>query len=319
MTHDAGQQVALTLTSVDAQVGDLITEFKHYLIHECNFSHLTQVNYLHDLQSFFTFLCKHQGGIITIKQLPQITLSDFRAYLVNRLNNHISHRSNARCISALKCFYKFIRLNCDIDNVDILRLKAAKFLNALPRPLNEQDAKQVSSNEQVMDISPFSLKRNAALFTLLYGCGLRISEALSLTLQDVKPVSSHLIILGKGRKERHVPLLPAVQHSIQDYLAVHPQLDQLDAPLFLGVRGKVLQANVAQKYMRDYRIYLGLPVTATPHALRHSFATHLLKSGADLRSIQELLGHQSLSTTQKYMHIETSHLSNLYKKSHPRQ
>jgi integrase/recombinase XerC len=168
-----------------------------------------------------------------------------------------------------------------------------------------------------LDVLPWIAARDTSILTLLYGCGLRISEALGLQRGDA-PFRDAIRIVGKGNKERVVPVLPVVAESVEAYVALCPFVMTTDGPLFVGVRGKRLNAGVVQRQMRQVRIALGLPDTATPHALRHSFATHLLSSGGDLRSIQELLGHASLSTTQRYTEVDTDHLQRVYRKSHPR-
>tara|TARA_R110002095_G_scaffold194238_3_gene172458 strand:+ start:836 stop:1792 length:957 start_codon:yes stop_codon:yes gene_type:complete len=275
-------------------------------------------NYLHDLKSFFEFQKEHHNALLKTKDLSALDLRDFRSFLAYRLSKGISHRSNARATSALKAFFKYLKKNHNIENKDISTLRSAKFLNSLPRPLNADDAIALTNEPSFKEQEPWIEARDQALFALLYGCGLRLSEALNLTIEDFKKATGFLTIKGKGNKERLVPLLPFIKQKTKDYLNKHPQRNCPNAPLFIGKRGGPLNPAVAQRQLRDLRLSMGLPETATPHALRHSFATHLLQNGADLRSIQELLGHSSLSTTQRYTKIDPSHLARVYEKTHPR-
>jgi len=278
----------------------------------------TVKNYLHDLKSFFEFQKEHHSTPLKIKDLSTLELQDFRSFLAYRLSKGLSHRSNARATSALKTFFKYLKKNHDIENTDIITLRSAKFLNSLPRPLNIDEALALTCDPSLKEQEPWIEARDQTLFTLLYGCGLRISEALNLSVNDVKNATRFLTIRGKGNKERLIPLLPFITRKIDEYLEKHPQRNCPSAPLFIGKQGGVLNPAVAQRQLRHLRLSLGLPETATPHALRHSFATHLLQNGADLRSIQELLGHSSLSTTQRYTKIDPGHLSRIYEKTHPR-
>ena len=195
--------------------------------------------------------------------------------------------------------------------------RAPKFTKKLPRPLAQDAAKAMIDTVELQSLAPWVAARDVAVVTLLYGCGLRISEALGLTGRDA-PLPPVLRILGKGDKERIVPVLPAAQDAVAAYLRLCPHPVEPGAPLFKGVRGGALPARAIQKAMQAARMQLGLPSTATPHAMRHSFATHLLEAGGDLRAIQELLGHASLSTTQAYTAVDTAHLMDVYNRSHPK-
>lgn len=296
----------------------IVTAWQQWLLVEKNVSSHTHSNYQLDLQRFLEFLQGYKGGLITCETLRKLELVDFRAFLAARLQQGVSHRSNTRALSMLRTFYRFLNRRYGVKNNAISLVKSAKFLRSLPRPLSPQEALMVTQEESFDAEESWVNARGQALFTLLYGCGLRISEALALRIQDLLNATDTLQIKGKGNKERLVPLLPQVKAKVLEYIAVHPQKSTSSAPLFIGVKGDRLQANVAQKQLRLLRQQLGLPDTATPHALRHSFATHLLAAGGDLRTIQELLGHASLSTTQHYTKIENSHLAEVYKKSHPR-
>lgn len=280
----------------------------------------TVTSYLCDLRGFFAFQQIHHNAPLKVKDLPALELRDFRSFLAHRLAKGTSHRSNARATSALKSFFKYLKKNHHIENKNIQTLRSAKFLNSLPRPLNIDDAIALTSDSSasLLEQEPWVEARDQTLFAFLYGCGLRLSEALNLTIGDIKQAATFLTIKGKGNKERHVPLLPFVKQKAEGYIKIHPQRGSFEAFLFIGKRGGPLNPAVAQRQLRMLRLSMGLPETATPHALRHSFATHLLQNGADLRSIQELLGHSSLSTTQRYTKINPSYLARVYEKTHPR-
>jgi integrase/recombinase XerC len=195
--------------------------------------------------------------------------------------------------------------------------RSPRFQKKLPRPLAEDAARAMIETVELQSATDWVARRDMAVVTLLYGCGLRISEALSLTGRDL-PIGTSLRILGKGGKERIVPVIPAARRAMQSYLAACPFEPEADAPVFRGTRGGPLSPRLIQKVMEKARAQLGLPATATPHAMRHSFATHLLNAGGDLRAIQELLGHASLSTTQAYTAVDTARLMEVYEAAHPR-
>jgi len=223
--------------------------------------------------------------------------------------------SRARSLSGVKNFLSWMDKQGIAHTPSVKTVRTPKLPRKLPRPLLESQAMQVLNDSEGDDWVDL---RNRALFTLLYGCGLRIDEALSLTLSDL-PRDGFLRVVGKGRKERQVPVLSAVQATLDLYLKHYPSSFEKTKPLFIGEKnGKRLNQGVAQKAMRDLRRTLGLPDTVTPHALRHSFATHLLQNGANLREIQELLGHASLSTTQRYTDINAQEMLAIYRKAHPR-
>ena len=303
----------------DTSVGGMIKTWAEKMLFEKQYSPHTLSGYLGDLYQFMAFLQQHLGDKVTPQHLTTLKVIDFRAFLSARIHQGARQRSNARAISTLRTFFNYIRKNYNLTNEAILSLRSAKFLNPLPRPLSEDEASAVLEECAITDALPWVQARDQALFSLLYGAGLRISEALSLSLKDVSSHPKHLTIRGKGNKERFVPLLPQVQAALQGYITLHPQSYTSNAPLFLGVRGGILSPRIAQKTMKHMRDILGLPESATPHALRHSFASHLLAQGADLRTIQELLGHSSLSTTQRYTKVDATHLTDVYSKSHPRK
>lgn len=296
----------------------LVESWARQLLFERRLSDHTVKNYLHDLRAFARFQTQHHSGALKAEDLAGLDLRDFRSFLAYRLAEGIGHRSNARAVSSLKTFFKYVKRHHHISNNEILVLRPAKFLDSLPRPLSADEAEALTREAPLDTQEPWVDARDQALFALLYGCGLRISEALGLRLEDIKNAERFLTIKGKGNKERLVPLLPIVRKKVEGYMAQHPQQHCLNAPLFLGLRGGPLNATVAQRQLQRLRLSMGLPETATPHALRHSFATHLLQEGADLRSIQELLGHSSLSTTQRYTKIDAGHLAAVYARTHPR-
>lgn len=295
-----------------------LTLWREELMHERALSPHTIKNYLFDLKSFFLFLKTHVGeGKLTREHLKTLETKDFRAFLAHRLHHGNALKSNARALSALKTFYRFLRERHDFSCEALHRLKSPRLEKALPRPLSYEKAVAVTQTAPLENQNPALDLRDRFLFTLLYAAGLRLSEALSLNLADLTPETRYLKVQGKGKKERLIPLLPIVHQRLKAYLKEHPKRQSPEAPLFLGARGGRLSAPVAQLQLRRLRHLLGLPETATPHSLRHSFATHLLQSGGDLRTLQDLLGHESLSTTQRYTEVETSTLREIYQKSHP--
>ena len=278
---------------------------------------LTVQEYRRDLEDFLGFLTKHYGAEPDLSLLAGVRQADLRGWLAEQAGKGLINATRARHLSAVRSFYRYLARRHDVANPAAGLLATPKRRPPLPRALTVEEARSVAVD--VGDASDTALvqSRDVALFTLLYGCGLRIAEALALNVRDAPRAGAALRVVGKGSKERDVPVLPAVQAAIDLWLAVHPER-QPGAPLFVGVRGGRLNPAVAQRTMRDYRRLAGLPEHATPHALRHSFATHLLAGGADLRSIQDLLGHASLSTTQRYTAVDTVQLMAVWKATHPR-
>jgi integrase/recombinase XerC len=273
--------------------------------------------YTQDLTAFFAFLGTHLEGAASLEDLATLRAGDFRGWLAQRRTAGMTATSNARALSVLRGFFRFLARRDLVNNAHIATLRSPKLPRSLPKPLTVDDAARVVDEVDAISEEPWIGARDAAVLTLLYGCGLRIDEALSLN-RNVVPLGETLRITGKGRKQRIVPVLPAVRAAIDDYIARCPYQPGADGPLFLGARGKRLRAEIIQLQMRRMRSALGLPETATPHALRHSFATHLLARGGDLRAIQELLGHASLSTTQRYTGVDAEHLLKVYNDAHPR-
>ena len=298
---------------------DLEYEYNNWLNYLSNIKKLSQnsvVSYKNDLSKFFIFFQDYIEKNIGLKEIESIKISEFRSFLTYRRNSEISSNSIARNISALKSFFRFLIKNNKIKESSVFNLKSPKLKKSLPRPINVDLAIQVIKQAEEIEDEKWIGLRNKAILILLYGCGLRISEALSLNYDDVQN-EDHILIKGKGEKERIVPMMPYIKKGIENYLEACPKEIISGEALFIGKRFSRLSPRIIQYALEKIRTALSLPETATPHALRHSFATHLLDSGGDLRTIQELLGHSSLSTTQKYTKVETSKLLDIYKKSHP--
>lgn len=270
--------------------------------------------YTHDVRVFLEFLSSHYGEAISLDLLSQANIRDFRAWLSKQTIKGAGAATRARSLSGVKNFLKWLDHQGVVHNADIQIVRTPKQPRKLPKPLHQKQAMtllEISAGESWIDA------RNHALFTLLYGSGIRINEALSLNISDV-PRDGFLRVMGKGGKERQVPILDIVEKRLTQYREKCIFPEEPNRPLFLGQRGKRLNQGVAQKAMRDLRKAFGLPENATPHALRHSFATHLLQNGANLREIQEMLGHASLSTTQRYTDVNIEELLKVYKNAHPR-
>ena len=270
-----------------------------------------------DVTGFLAFLSAHLGGPQGRAALARVGLSEMRAWMAHERGRGTAARSLARRLSAVKSFYRWLADRDGFDATQVLATRAPRYKRKLPRPLAPAAAGEVIATTETQAPDGWVGARDAAVVTLLYGCGLRISEALRLTGADA-PLRDVLRITGKGGKERLVPVLPAARAAVDAYLALSPWPKEADAPLFRGVRGGALNPRIVQKAMERARLQLGLPASATPHAMRHSFATHLLNAGGDLRAIQELLGHASLSTTQAYTAVDTARLLEVYEASHPR-
>lgn len=274
--------------------------------------------YGRDLGQFAQFLTEHLGSPAALADLERLTASDFRAFLARRRAGGVQSRSLARQLSAIRSFFRHAERNGIFRNAAVTVLQSPKLPHAVPKPLNIAQAARVARADALStDETPkWVTARDAAVLTLLYGCGLRISEALGLTLRESR--ADPLVIIGKGNKTRLAPVLPQARAALASYLELCPFPLKEGEPVFRGVKGGVLNARNVQLLMERLRGALGLPDSATPHALRHSFATHLLGNGADLREIQELLGHASLSSTQVYTEVNRAHLLAQYKKAHPR-
>ena len=281
-----------------------------------NLSDNTLISYKHDVKSFIEFVSTHTGSEVSIKYLNDMKISDFRSFLSYLRNKDISSTSIARIISSLKSFFNYLLNTNLIESTVVQSLRTPKQKKSLPRPISSELAIETIKHAQDMEKEKWIGMRNKSILMLLYGCGLRISEALNLNFEDINE-NDYLIIKGKGNKERMVPLMDYVKNDIENYIHECPKNFMKDDPLFVGKRLDRLSPRIIQYVLEKIRHNLSLPETATPHALRHSFATHLLNSGGDLRTIQELLGHSSLSTTQKYTKVETEKLYDAYSKAHP--
>jgi integrase/recombinase XerC len=295
----------------------ILPRWRDWLAIERRFSDHTITAYFGDLTAFLAFLAGHRGHPIRLGDLASADLSDFRGWLARGAMAGAAATSRARAVSSLRNFYGWLDRAGILHNPKIGALTTPKLPRSVPRPLAVADAASLLEAAETAVDEPWIGLRDRALFTVLYGCGLRISEALGLN-RAVLPFGEALNVLGKGRKERIVPVLPLVAEAVAAYDKACPFTGGGDAPLFRGAKGKRLDPAIAQKAMRSLRRQLQLPDTATPHALRHSFATHLLGNGGDLRAIQELLGHASLSTTQRYTEVETEQLLSVYADAHPR-
>lgn len=272
--------------------------------------------YSRDIGQFMSFLAGHMGGPVTLQSLKELRGADIRAFMAQRRQESLGSRSLARVLSALKSFFGFLERENVLASEALNVIRTPKIGRSLPKALTVIEAKQTIVAAEEMEERPWVGARDMAVIALCYGAGLRISEALALTKGDLE--ADVLRVTGKGGKIRMVPLIAPVRKAIEDYLALSPFKLWPEDPLFRGVRGGVLSPRLIQKRMEQLRSALGLPPSATPHALRHSFATHLLGKGGDLRSIQELLGHASLSTTQIYTAVDTDRLLESYAKAHPR-
>jgi len=273
--------------------------------------------YARDVSGFLAFMSEHKGGDLGLAPLGRITVGDMRSWMAFTRGRDVGPRSLARKLSAVKSFMRWLSDREGFDATAILSTRSPKFTRKLPRPLTKEAAREVIDVAGVQSDTPWIGARDTAIMTLLYGCGLRISEALSLTGADL-PLSETLRITGKGGKERLVPVLAAAREAVEAYLRLCPFPITRDLPVFLGARGRKLNPRMVQKAVERTRMQLGLPATATPHAMRHSFATHLLNAGGDLRTIQELLGHASLSTTQAYTGVDNARLLEVYARAHPK-
>lgn len=276
----------------------------------------TLTAYQRDLAGFLAFLTQHHGESLGQAPLARLTITDMRAWMAHERGRGIAARSLARQLSAVKNFAGWMAERDGFDATAILATRAPKYRRKLPRPLAEDAAKSMLETVELQSEEPWIAARDVAVVTLLYGCGLRISEALGLSGADL-PLRDALRIRGKGGKERLVPLLPAARQAVDQYLRLCPYEIGPESPLFRGKRGGALNPRLISKVMERSRMQLGLPASATPHAMRHSFATHLLAAGGDLRAIQELLGHASLSTTQAYTAVDAARLMEVYDKAHP--
>ena len=298
-----------------SELKELILGWQNWLRDERRYSPHTLDAYARDLALFINFLAENENEKkLSLNALKNIAPRDIRAFLSERLSRHIEHSSAAREISTLRSFFKWLNRRGIMDNTAISVISSPRRAKVLPKALDVDDTFKVLETVEKLASEKWQGLRDVAILTILYGCGLRISEALSLNVGDIGH-NDFLKIKGKGNKERLVPLLPVVKEKINAYLAACPYDIKPGEALFLGARGERLSPRIVQRTLEKIRGILGLPDTLTPHALRHSFATHLLAAGTDLRSIQELLGHASLNTTQRYTDVQIDKLQRDYQKA----
>ncbi len=301
----------------DSDLINLIEKFLRFLTAEKKYSNHTINSYRIDIFHFFDFLFRVKAKTITINDAENLTVYDFRKWLAERLPNHVNS-SNARALASLRSMMRFFHQNNLLKNQEISKIKTPKIAKPIPKSVDQIDIEKIFSEIANIHKSEWKAKRDVALLTLIYGCGLRISESLSVTKNDLEN-SQTLIVSGKGKKQRMVPLLEIIRKRIDEYLAICPFLINSKQPIFLGSKGKTYSRQEFAMLIQKIRRNLNLSKNITPHSFRHSFATHLLEAGGDLRTIQELLGHESLSTTQRYTKIDKARLLNVYEKFSPRK
>jgi integrase/recombinase XerC len=303
----------LAVPALQQALGDFLTEMRAIE----GFSVNTITAYGHDVGQFLDFMVAHKGGGIGLASLAATAQGDLRSWMADARGRGLSARSLARGLSAVKRFTAWAADRTGADATTLLSARSPRFQRKLPRPLSVSGAAEMIEMVGTQAPSDWVAARDMAVLTVLYGGGLRISECLALTGRD-HPLPDVLRILGKGGKERLVPVLPAMRAAVAEYVRLCPFAPDAAARLFRGTRGGPLNSRLVAMAMERARMQLGLPASATPHAMRHSFATHLLAAGADLRAIQELLGHASLSTTQAYTAVDAARLMEVYQKAHPR-
>ncbi|SCB53370.1 tyrosine recombinase XerC subunit [Bradyrhizobium shewense] len=313
----------LELASADPSIAQEMTRWLSHLGAERRLSPKTLEAYGRDLRQCLDFLCSHWGERVTLKRFAALEATDVRAFMAMRRADDIAGRSLMRALAGLRSFGRFLEREGKGKVGALSAIRAPKVAKTLPKPLPMASAKRLADADERAgeDRETWILARDAAVMALLYGSGLRISEALGLKRREVpRPGEGDvLIVTGKGNKTRMVPVLQNVLELVQEYVAMCPYPLPAEGPIFVGARGGPLSPRIIQLAMERLRGALGLPDSATPHALRHSFATHLLSRGGDLRAIQELLGHSSLSTTQIYTGIDSERLLEVYASAHPRR
>jgi len=322
MAKPTADTALFEMTSADARLLAQALHWQAYLRAERRLSPKTQEAYARDLRQFLTFLADHWGEAVSLARFAVLETTDVRAYMAARRADQIAGRSLMRALAGLRSFARFLEREGKGKVGALSAIRAPKIGKSLPKPIAVGAAKELTESDLRAgeNRDPWIWARDAAVMALLYGSGLRISEALGLKKRDVPQPGQGdvLTVIGKGNKTRMVPVLQNVLVLIQEYVAMCPHPLAPNEPIFVGARGGPLSPRIIQLTMARLRGALGLPDSATPHALRHSFATHLLSRGGDLRAIQELLGHASLSTTQIYTGIDTERLLEVYKTAHPR-
>jgi integrase/recombinase XerC len=316
------ERQAIDLPFTAPEVAAEIARWCEHLSAERRMSAKTLEAYARDLRQFLAFFAEHSGGRVTLAKLAKLAPQDVRAFMAARRAEGLSGRSLMRSLAGLRSFARFLERAGKGKSAAFAAVRSPKIARTLPKPLAVAAAKRVADADLRAgeEREPWVLARDAAVLALLYGSGLRISEALGLKRKEFpEPGADDVIVVtGKGNKKRMVPVLPQVARLVADYVALCPYGLSPDGPLFVGAKGGPLSPRIIQLVMQRLRGALNLPDTATPHALRHSFATHLLARGGDLRAIQELLGHASLSTTQVYTGVDAERLLEVYRSAHPR-
>lgn len=312
---------------IAADFDDVLNKWHKYLCYEKRSSKHTHRGYFQDMHRFVLYAVAQQEGAVKLSDLANYSVKFFRSYLAALDRDGLGKASRARAVSTLRSFYKFLDQQGILHNPQISLLKQPKQDQLLPKAADVADIfdliEAIETSEDIRFQGWVGL-RDAALFSLLYGCGLRIDEAIQLNWKDLYPILPESTdvtlfkVLGKRRKERLVPVVPKIAQSIRKYASACPFSQRDDDPVFYGLKGQRVNPGVIQRQMRRLRRFMGLPESFTPHALRHSYATHLLQNGADLRVIQELLGHASLSSTQIYTALNVKDLEKVHAKAHPR-
>jgi len=309
---------------VSSKLAEARAAWRDWLQSERRLSGHTLVAYEHDVASFLSFMTKYLGDTPTLDQLSKLKPAEFRAWLAERAREGMARTSTARAFSSLRSFFRFLDKRGLAHNASIAAIQTPKLPRSVPKALSEDDMTELLDTAPDQERAAWIDLRDTAVLLLLYGAGLRMGEALGLAKGTVdellKSGRDTLSIIGKGNKTRLVPLLPQAVEALGAYRDACPFMKALGpgGAFFLGARGGPLDPAIVQKRVRDLRHQLGLADSVTPHALRHSFATHLLGAGGDLRTIQELLGHASLSTTQRYTDVDAARLSAVYRAAHPR-
>ncbi len=305
--------------STEPDLEDALKKWDRYLAVERIYSKHTLRAYNKDLNFFLSFISGYLEQSLSISSLSELKMAEFRAWIAELAKKNHAATTRSRALATIRSFYRWMDEQGYMHNPYIEVIRNPKLPQLLPKALSEDNAKMLIDTADLLVKESWVGQRDRALFTILYCCGLRIDEALSLNYEDIPTAKMSFIIKGKGKKERLVPILPIVMETLAQYFKLCPiNLRQDGQAIFIGIRGKRLNQGVAQKSIRDLRRSLGLPTSVTPHALRHSFATHLLLNGANLRQIQELLGHESLRTTQKYLHLDDRELQKSHILYHPR-
>jgi integrase/recombinase XerC len=301
---------------IDGQLREIIAKWQNWLSLERRVSEHTINSYRSDLYNLVSFINKHHGDEVNLKTLAELQVNDLRAWLVERKHEDFAATSTARAISAISNFFRYLHKIEGIETTAIMCIRSPKLPRTVPKALTEEDTSFAIEEINNIEAEGWLAKRDQAILILIYSCGLRISEALSWRYDYINKES--IILKGKGGKERLVPILPVVRDYINEYISLCPYQFSAQDLIFVGVRGKPLSRSTFARNIQKLRNLTGLHDKTTPHAFRHSFATHLLSAGADLRVIQELLGHASLSTTQRYTKVDTTRLLEVYNKAHPK-